>query len=494
MNDNNKLEAIKNVRISALGTLASGVFQLLTLTIMTRILKPSEYGEYAICWSLASLFPVLVNNINERSDIIEKDTIIIDGRALIDFTLSFISSFVIVLLALCYNKFISNFLNINLLMLTCFAVSIYSLSISKRVVLRRSVRFAPIVTSEMLGLIIGQGLVAVLAASFGLGALSLALGLLIQNLVISVTLLRGGTKCLKFFSVSLLIRTIKKSFLMSGNVTLEIVNGQVSPLMLGFRLGTVAVGLFNRVYGIVQIPIQLMINSLSRVVISVLFGLAHDEERFVKASRKMIVMATIMTAPVAAGMAGSGTNFILSIFGRNWIEAAEILPWISLSGVTMMIAALFGTICEAQRMLKAKFIVQLFSTAVLVIFMYIGTSYSIKEAVIGIAVSNCLFLLMYMKVLAKRLRLSLQEVFQWIVPGMLLSAPCLVVTIVIGKVLDVEPLFGLFVQISSCAILLPLMLAIFSPVTALELVDALVPGAVVHFKPLRAFLLARCKR
>lgn len=494
MHDSKKKSTLYSIRISAASTVISGLFQLVTLSFLSRLLNPSDYGEYAICWSLASLFPVLVNNIIERSDVIGQNDISPSERAMTDLVISVIASFLLILSVNLIDALHKTSVNNVLLIVVCSAVSIQSLSISKRIALRRSIDFGPIVKSELLGLVVGQGIIAIIAASLGLGALSLGLGLLGQNIIIASLLWKGKSPRLGFPDLKLISNTFFRSLSMSGNVTLEIFNGQVTPLLLGFRLGDASLGLFNRIYSIVQIPLQLMINSSNRVVVSALFSISQERERFVNACQKMVTITTILTAPVAAGMAGSSRNFVLSIFGINWTDGIEILPWISLSGITMMTAALFGTICEARNMLKTKSVVQALSTGILIFCTLIGTRYGLKFAVIGISLSNCLFLLAYMTAVSKGLGLPFISLLRWILPGIAYALPCFGIALICGHVVHIGPHAGLIVQILACAVTLPLLLVIFSPTTALEVFDAFLPRSINALGMLRRFLVTRSER
>ena len=490
MSERAKPNVKSSVRLSFISTVTAGLFQLVTLTVLSRLLGPTDYGIYAMCWAIASLAPVLVNNAAERSAVVshaDGD----DGDAMFVYALLALAASML-MLGLCWflDRFAHMHIDLAILAVVCVASIVVSVAIPARVALRRELRFGPIALSEVTGLVIGQGIAAIGLARAGWGPYALAAGLATQNLTI-VMVLWSVARPSRIAAPTLrrLTAAAKGITALGSNAALEIANAQVSPLVLGTRLGAVPLGLFNRAYSVVQIPIQLLINSMSRVMISALFSISGDRERLTASSGKLIRVGAILITPIAAGIAGASRNFVMCVFGSKWVGTVPIIPWLALSGWAMMMGALFGTICEAMRAFGIKARVQAISTTVLIVLSLGGTFWGLVGATTGIALSNCLFLVLYSVSASRLLGISLGQLAGWFVPGIVCALPCYAASALLGMAITKGPTVAFVSQISACGTCLGIAMLVFYPALTLEIADGIVPGLLARTGPLYRYLL-----
>lgn len=480
-----------SVRLSFLNTALTGLLQFIALSVLARLLSPADYGTVALCTAIASLSSIFVTNVIERILVVTAP----DGRDGDEW----MSIALLCILAgglavgICYGLNLLGTSNINLPVLTlilgCSVIN--AVAISPRVVLRRDIRFGPIAFAELTGLILGQIVTAIACAAMGWGAYALAAAGLVQSTTIAL-LLRLSVRTGPFAAPTPrhLGRLIRTAASLGGNAATEILNGQVSPLVLGTRLGAVSLGLFNRSNSLVQMPIQLLVNSMSRVMISALFSVREDQERLRTMARSLVRVSAVMATPVAAGIAGSSHNFVLFAFGSKWLAAEMIMPVLAVAGWGTMMGTLYGIMAEAMRAFHAKALNQLSSTMLLIVLSLSGAAYGLFWATVGIALSCCVFLLLFARLASRLLDAPFAAILGWLVPGLVVALPCLLISLALGHFVHGPAALVFAAQIAGCGLIDVVMLLLFYPALALQIADGMAPGLLRRL-PLLAQWLQR---
>ncbi|WP_380784382.1 oligosaccharide flippase family protein [Sphingomonas sp. R86520] len=469
------------VRLTFLGTVASGVLQFLVMTVLARLLTPAEYGAYALCVAIASLSAVFVSNVMERALVVaEADGEPADQSAVLLILSAGIS---LCALGIAWVLHATGLLALEpaLLGATLLANVIGAGAIMPRVLMRRRLYFGIIVSAELAGMLLGAGAMAVALAAAGWGSYALAGGAVFQNIVL-VLILRvrhrdapGWTRP----SIARAVVLVRSAFDLGRTAAAEIVNGQVAPLVLATQLGVGPVGLFNRTYSLVQMPIQLLTSSMSRVMVSALFAMRDERARFRHNARVLVQVAGVVVAPVAAGIAGTNETFLLLAFGPRWTDAATFLPLLALSAWAVMMGTLYGIAIEAMRAFAAKTRAQVISTAFLVVLALAGTRLGLIGAVAGIATSGCIYLLLSARTAARVLEMRVAEVLGWLVPGIVVAVPCFAVAWAIGRGEETlaTPL-RFAVQVAACGVVDALTMLLLFPAVALLLIENAAPVAL----------------
>jgi PST family polysaccharide transporter len=479
-----------SVRLSFLATILNGFLQFTAMTILARLLTPAQYGAYALCVAIASLSAVFITNVVERFLVVSVAAEGSRDQTLFIALLVLIASMIVVLVCLGLHLAGIAHIDLGVLALMCLAAVIGSTAIVPRVSLRRQLRFGPIVVAETAGLIAGSGLAAIGFAAAGWGAYALALGACVQNCVIAM-LLR-----IRFPSPGHVIRSfwregaelVRSAAALGGTAAVEIVNGQIPPLVLGVGLGNTALGLFNRSYSLVQMPIQLLVASMSRVMISALFAVSGDPARLRGTARSLVRVAAVMVTPVAAGIAGASHNFVLLAFGRKWLAAEAILPLLALGAWAVMMGTVLGIIVEAMRAFSAKARAQAISAVFLALLAAGGTAIGLIGSVAGIALSGCIFLFLFARLAARKLGVGLPTIIGWVLPGIVVGLPCLGISLALALFASGPSAFVFAAQIAGCGVVTSAGLILLYPDIALQIAEGFAPGALRFLPPLARHL------
>jgi lipopolysaccharide exporter len=481
MNEKLGARARSGIKLTFAVTIVSGLVQAMLLVTLARMLDPLDYGYYAAALALANVTVAMVNNVIERSLVIHVGEEAPPGALailalLVSGVVAAATFIVCLMLATTYGWHLPT----NVLAALLVAQVLNSLCIVPRVTLRRELLFRRIAGSEMASQIIGGAFVSVLLASRGWGALGLAIAQVTGSLVM-VTILTAGAK-LRFARVTKRQAAIhlRAAISLGRIVVLEVGNAQVPPLMLTALAGPVALGLFNRAYTLVQLPVQLLTNSMTRVMISALVNMVDDEPRLRQGMRRLVVTASAIVSPVAFGIAGSHRAFTEVLLGSKWMAAAALMPWLAIGTWSVMMGYLFSVLSEATRHIAQKVKLQAISTTVLILGMLLYLWLDLIGAAVGMALASLTFLLLYIRLGAHILRLPAYTVAIWLTPGLAAGLSCCVASWMVDQTITASALVVLAAQITACGLVALSYYAVFHRALLNEILASALPVTLIH--------------
>ncbi|MEP9376359.1 oligosaccharide flippase family protein [Aquabacter sp. CN5-332] len=411
--------AVSAVRITVLASIAGMLVQGLILVVLARLLTPEDYGLFALAASISRLSSALVLGSLERLLTVGPD----DRRAAapaVLHTLLVAAASAIGLAAHWLVSWLGGFPHHEWLALVVLAASFPgAFVVGARATLRRQLQFRPIVLGDLSGQILGTGLVAVLCAFAGWGAYALAAGALVQALVSAAYV---GLAARHPFDLRIdlaeLVKLLKQLWLTAQMTASEIANAQIPSLLVPALLGVAQLGLFNRIYALIQLPVEISVNALTRVLISGLVLVKEDRERLLRAFRKVVTLTTALASPVAAGMIACRHDLVGVVLGPQWLEGAQLVPFLAVSTWAIMTGVIFSILNEAAQLFREKTRIQVVSTLALVVAMAGGAVlFGLAGAAAGMAAASLLWLVLSMHCAGQRLETGLWEMAGWMRPG-----------------------------------------------------------------------------
>lgn len=485
MTDDQSERIRSSIRLSFGATLSTGILQFGSMIILARLVSPEQYGVYALCLALSALVTALVNNVIERGLVVQPEEQF--ARIENDTTTILLFSSTAAIFTFCVGTLMRELglysLDRDVLAIILAGHVVRSVAIVPSVTLRREIQFGNVLAAELSGLVVGTIFVAIGLAAIGWGPHALAAGFLAQSIVFTLFLrLRCPMAAWTSPSWNRMVRLVRVSLAAGKVAATEIANGQIPALLLGSFLPPSSLGLFNRGYSIVQMPIQLLVTSISRVMVSALFAVRNDRLLLRGRLRSLIEVSAVVITPLAAGMAGASQSFVEVMLGPNWSEAAGFLPFLALASWAAMIGSAFGVLAESMREFTRKARLQIVSTGVLAVLMGAGALHGLESAIAGMAISSCFFLLAYAHLAAKLLEQPIRNLLLWLLPGLTVALPCFLASWGIGRTVVGSPLLILFFQIAACGLLQASVLLFVFPRISLKIIEGSVPW-ILHFLP-----------
>ena len=199
--------------------------------------------------------------------------------------------------------------------------------------LNRQMRFIPLAIIDVASVVCAT-VVAIAAASAGLGTWALVIAQVTVSLtVLTLTWLFAGwtpSRPMRNADIGSLLRF--GVHLTGGNIA-GYLSFSADRMLIGLTTGKVSLGLYDRSYRLVSLPLAQLMAPIGRVATPLLSRLNDSDERFQRIYLQMLQLTNFCTVPTMLFGFVMAKPVVAIIFGEKWIEAAPIFEWICFGGI-----------------------------------------------------------------------------------------------------------------------------------------------------------------
>ncbi|MBC6715562.1 oligosaccharide flippase family protein [Aurantimonas sp. DM33-3] len=135
-------------------------------------------------------------------------------------------------------------------------------------------------------------------------------------------------------------------------------------LIIGMLLGPTILGYYTIAYRLVQTATDTFCEGIAKSILAVLSLLQGSRTDVADVFLTYVRTTAILAFPLFAGLAVIGPDLVILLFGTQWSQTAQILPYLSLVGLAVLMLYLFGIAFRAIGYPQANF--WLFATAAFV--------------------------------------------------------------------------------------------------------------------------------
>jgi O-antigen/teichoic acid export membrane protein len=313
---------------------------LITITILTRLLQPEDFGLIAIAWTLVTLTYVL-SDMGLATYIIQADEV--DHASLSTaFWVSLIVGVslggVIFLAAPPLAAALAEPAASPILQAMAGLVLVIAASSVPLALLRRRMAFRRLAVQEVTGSLIAQ-VVAIIAAFGGLGVWALVLQLLVGQVITSVLMwVSARWRPTTEFSRAEFRTMMGFGVQVVGNGLVGVFRGWAETGIIVAGLGIRELGYFNIAQRLVQTAADLSGSALFPVS-TVAFARSNSSlERLRAAHVRAIGLSQTVVTPLMVYIAVSASLLVPFLFGAEWTQSAEIAQFLAVAA-----ALSFGT-------------------------------------------------------------------------------------------------------------------------------------------------------
>lgn len=320
--------------VTLLGQGGKAALQTAGLVVLSRLLAPSDFGTFAIVTAIVALgelfrdFGLTAAAIQAKKLSQAQASNVFWVSASIGIALFFLSSLA--------SPYISIYFQVpvlsTLLPVTSLVFVLYGCQAMYQVRLARALKFKALAVTDLGAHTIGF-IVALLAASSGAGVWSLAYQLLSANLTLLLLRLaearwlpsrpQPGTDISNLigFGVNLL-----------GSQLLTYLSSRTHTYAIGLQLGSTALGLYDRAYTLVRLPVSQLLVPLTNVVLPVLSRSDSREQLHDQLFKLQVVLGSVATI-VFAMVVPFAKEAIQLVLGPQWLESARLLQILAIGGI-----------------------------------------------------------------------------------------------------------------------------------------------------------------
>lgn len=372
---------------SAAGRLGGQGLQFLAGLVLARLLFPADFGLVASVYIITGLTVIFFDMGMSQALVHRRE---LDDRVMSTaFWFNAVGGLVFVGLLTLLGPFVADFFDDDRLRwITPLAGLSFALSLAvvHSALLQRDLRFKPLAITE-----IGAGLVnhsaTVTAAAFGMGPWALLVGPPLQSLVITGVLWRltGWRPRLQFSR-----RDLRSLWAFSGGMlgfgVVNYAGRNVDNLLIGRFIGATGLGLYNRAYNLMLLPLQQVGGVLGRVMFPALTEMGDDLARVRAAYRRALRLMSFLTIPLLVGMAATAPALVAVLWGDRWEGTVPLLQLLTLAGLPQALSSSEGWLYQSQGRTTLMFGMGLVSTLGTVVAITVGLQFGVVGVATGVLV------------------------------------------------------------------------------------------------------------
>jgi O-antigen/teichoic acid export membrane protein len=381
----------------------------ITVAILARFLSPSDFGAFALIYSLV-MFAQVFADLGLRVALVQKAEITELECNSVFWVSTASGVFLTLLVALLADPLsrlfgapeIAPYVAIVSPMFTIIGLRGVPIAL-----LERQFRFREIATTEFVAAFIGS-LTAILFAVNGAGIGALVAQQLAMVVVMALMLFRYS-RWLPRLQFSL--AALKPIASYGSFVTLSGLLHTASPVIqrpiIGNRLSTADLGLMTMSDQLIGAPVRVIGTSIRKVTFPVLASIQSDNSRVAAAHRNTIHAITIFLAPAVFGIAALAEPVTVLLLGSGWVGLKLLLPIMAPRAMVAVIGELHSAVLSSKGEARFQFVWGAFTLANGVSMLLLTVPYGIEAVALGqLAVSTLVNLPLLTWFLARRLETS----------------------------------------------------------------------------------------
>jgi O-antigen/teichoic acid export membrane protein len=330
---NLKGKSVRGGAITVIGQVSKFSLRMVSLIILARLLAPEDYGligMVTVVLGFVNLFKdlglsvatVQAPELNHRQ---------VSTMFWINMAISVAIMLVTIALAPAIAWFYKEPRLIEITLVLAIGFIFGGLSVQHQALLRRQMRFKDLAIIEIVSMFLGV-IAAIVSAWYGAAYWSLVILQLIGQVTTA-----AGVWLLCGWRPGLPIRGsgIRPMLAIGGNYTgfmiLNYLSTNLDNVLIGSSLGAVPLGLYNRAYQLLLMPLQQISIPIKNVAIPTLSHLQTDIERYCSYYQKALLLMTTFAMPLVAFTFVSADQLILVMMGEKWLDIVPIFRVLSVA-------------------------------------------------------------------------------------------------------------------------------------------------------------------
>lgn len=321
------------VRWSLVAVLAKQGFQMLTAVVLARLLGPESYGVISVA-SLFIVFTALLMDQGLSSALIQRPRLSLRAAGA-TFTLNIALGVAVAALTWFCAPGIAAFFQVDglagLLRLIALALPLKALGITPRALLARNLRFRGIAAADVSAAVLGSA-AGIAAAVSGAGYFAVLYQTVLTDLVAAAVLLactRGPAPNLHFGEVRPLLGFSIGVF---ATNSLAYFSRNADNILVGRVLGVASLSLYAMAYRVLVVPVQLIGQTVNRVMFPVFSRLAADRTQVAAQLRAAMSLLAVCVIPVMVFAACAAPALVHLLLGDQWLAAAPLMSILAIGG------------------------------------------------------------------------------------------------------------------------------------------------------------------
>lgn len=380
--------AVRGASLTLAGQWTKFMLQAASMIVLARILSPVDFGLYSLAFVFVGAAQLL-SDFGFSSATIQAPRISRQQQTNL-FWLNTSVSLIIAVLVIVSRRQVSDFFNAPKLSAILAAIAVVfvvqAMTAQFSASASRSLKFAQLAVADVLSQVVGVS-TAIIAAVLGAGVWALVAQQAAAAAVVLVVLVRASE-----WSPGLPRRAPMRSLVVFGGNTfgvqlLSFVSSNVDSLFVGRVLGPIPLGVYDKGFQFLKMPVQQIATPLTRVALPVLSRMQGRPRRFSRAVRTAQLCLAYSLGGVFAVAGGLAHALLPMLLGPGWSESASVFQVLAIGGVFQALGYVYYWTFMALGMTGIQLRYSIVTRAILVVLIAVAVSHGIVAVSWAVTVS-----------------------------------------------------------------------------------------------------------
>lgn len=414
-----KQQATKGVVWSVVQKWGTQFISFLVFLVLSRLLEPEAFGLVA----LASVFIVLVEIFLDQGfseAIVQRAEL---DREHLDtaFWTGMLTSSILMGVGIAASGLVANLFQEPRLAPVIAGLSpifpIGALSSTQQAILQRKLAFKSLTLRSLASAAFG-GLVGVVMAFQGFGVWSLVGQTLANQLAGAVVLWKVSDWRPGFhFAPKHFKELFHFGFNVVGIKLLDFVNRRSDDFLIGYFLGTKALGYYTIAYRLLFIIIKLLTGVTTSVAYPTFSRMQHNPEKMRRAFYQVTQYTSLISFPAFLVLMAIAPELVLLLFGAKWSPSIPVMQVLSIIGVLLSVSYFNNTVIKASGRPDWLLKIMLLNSVGNVLGFLLAVRWGIVAVAAAYVTVSYLFFPIYLGVVSRSIRIDLKTYFaQFVTP------------------------------------------------------------------------------
>lgn len=427
---------VKGFFWNSIGTVGSGLVNLLVTMILARMLTPQDFGVLAILIVFSLISDVIVDSGFSQSIIKERTTSQETLTSIFYVNILIALGLYIVLFALA--PAIASFYKtpelVSLSRVTFLTIIFNSIGLIPNALFNQDINFKAPAYSALISMIVA-GALAVALAYMGLGIWSLVCNLVVFSFLKSTLLcLQNPWKPRGWIKLNSIKRHFQfgKHLLVQGLVDRIVTN--LESLLIGKYYTKESLGYYSQSGKLNTYVSATSSSVLQRVTYPLLSKLSDSSEELKAGFRKVFTWACFFLFPIYTMLFFSAREVMVVLFGSQWAGAAPYLALWSISGLALSVYSLFINSFLILDQTKLYMRLSLLKQGLKIVVVVTTIQISVFAVMWGVMITTLITGGLYIAFSCRLLCYNFKEMFQDAFQPLVASSLCGFVIALLGRI------------------------------------------------------------
>lgn len=394
------------------GTLLTALGNVLVLVVLSRILSPHEFGVASSALVIMNL-SLILSEVGMGPALIHREQLTAEHiSSAILFSILLALGAMAAVLAL--SAYFADLLKVEELEIVLPYISILfvlrSLTGVGEAVLLRERRFKVVAVIRVGSFMLGYVIVSVLLAWRGWSYWSLVIGLMVQAILETIAFsIVSKLSLSNKFKVQALRELLGYGMPFTLNRIFANMALQGDNFIIVRGLGTVALGLYSRAYQLFTFPVNLLGQSINKVIFPILSRQRDDLTVISKFYIGSSLVIGIISGPATAISFVYASDIVIIVLGEGWEEVVGALQCLSLSFFFRLGYKVLDPIVNAVGNIRRKALWQATYAACVVVFATIALDFGIDGVALAVSAAIVIYYLLLSADVVRLLKVTRRE-------------------------------------------------------------------------------------